>query len=59
MTYVLYADCAESAEVGFVTYTAGAHQFPRPPVSYPAASQVIWSFITGKPVAPLPVLKTS
>jgi poly(3-hydroxybutyrate) depolymerase/peptidoglycan/LPS O-acetylase OafA/YrhL len=54
MTYTLYPDCAETAEVGWVVYTAGLHSFPRPPASYPAASTVIWSFITGKALAPIP-----
>lgn len=47
MTYTLWPDCANGTSVGFTVYTAGVHSFPRPPGSYPAASQVIWAFING------------
>jgi polyhydroxybutyrate depolymerase len=47
MTYTLWSDCAAGTSVGFAVYTAGVHSFPRPPGSYPAASQVIWAFING------------
>jgi poly(3-hydroxybutyrate) depolymerase/surface polysaccharide O-acyltransferase-like enzyme len=47
MTYTLWSDCADGSSVGFAVYSAGVHSFPRPPVSYPAASQVIWAFING------------
>ena len=47
MTYTLWSDCANGTSVGFAVYSAGVHSYPRPPVSYPAASQVIWAFIKG------------
>ena len=41
--------------MSFAVYTAGVHSYPRPPVSYPAASQVIWAWINNTTtVAPLP-----
>lgn len=54
MTYTLWPDCANGTSVGFAVYTAGVHSWPRPPVSYPAASQVIMAFITGTTVKPQP-----
>ena len=54
MTYTLWPDCANGTSVGFTVYTAGVHSWPRPPVSYPAASQVIMAFITGTTVKPQP-----
>jgi len=47
MTYTLWSDCSDGSSVGFAVYSAGVHSFPRPPVSYPAASQVIWAWING------------
>ncbi len=47
VTYTLWPDCADGASVGFAVYSAGVHSFPRPPGSYPAASQVIWAFVNG------------
>ena len=44
MTYTLWPDCADGRDVGFAVYSVGVHSYPRPPVSYPAASQVIWAF---------------
>jgi len=57
MTYALWPDCANGTSVGFTVYTAGVHSWPRPPVSYPAASQVIMAFLSGTTVKPQP--KTS
>jgi poly(3-hydroxybutyrate) depolymerase/peptidoglycan/LPS O-acetylase OafA/YrhL len=54
MTYTLWPDCAVGKRVGFAVYTAGVHSWPRPPVSYPAASQVIMAFVTGTTVKPQP-----
>jgi poly(3-hydroxybutyrate) depolymerase/peptidoglycan/LPS O-acetylase OafA/YrhL len=54
MTYTLWSDCANGTSVGFTVYTAGVHSWPRPPVSYPAASQVIMAFINGTTVKPQP-----
>jgi poly(3-hydroxybutyrate) depolymerase/surface polysaccharide O-acyltransferase-like enzyme len=54
VTYTLWTDCTAGTRVGFAAYSSGGHVYPRPPNIYPAASQVAWSFITGKPVAPQP-----
>jgi polyhydroxybutyrate depolymerase len=45
MTLTTWSDCVDGASVSFAVYTAGVHSYPRPPVSYPAASQVIWAWI--------------
>lgn len=45
MTLTTWPDCLNGASVTFAVYTAGGHSFPRPPVSNPAASQVIWAWI--------------
>jgi poly(3-hydroxybutyrate) depolymerase/peptidoglycan/LPS O-acetylase OafA/YrhL len=59
MTYTLWPDCADGTSVGFTVYSGGVHSFPRPPGSFPAASQVIWAFINGTTVQPQPKVKTS
>jgi polyhydroxybutyrate depolymerase len=45
MTLTTWPDCLDGSSVSFAVYTAGVHSYPRPPVSYPAASQVIWAWI--------------
>ncbi len=45
MTLTTWPDCADGSSVSFAVYTAGVHSYPRPPVSFPAASQVIWAWI--------------
>jgi polyhydroxybutyrate depolymerase len=58
MTLTTWADCSGGASVSFSVYTAGVHSYPRPPVSFPAASQVIWAWINNTTaVSPLPTLK--
>lgn len=60
MTYTLWPDCAAGTSVGFTVYSGGVHSFPRPPGSYPPASQVVWAFIHGTTaVKPQPKLKTA
>ena len=55
MTLTTWSDCLGGASVSFAVYTAGVHSYPRPPVSYPAASQVIWAWINNTTtVQPLP-----
>jgi poly(3-hydroxybutyrate) depolymerase/peptidoglycan/LPS O-acetylase OafA/YrhL len=55
MTLTTWPDCLDGASVSFAVYTAGVHSYPRPPVSYPAASQVIWAWINNTTtVAPPP-----
>ena len=45
MALTTWSDCLNGSSVSFAVYTAGVHSYPRPPVSYPAASQVIWAWI--------------
>jgi poly(3-hydroxybutyrate) depolymerase/peptidoglycan/LPS O-acetylase OafA/YrhL len=55
MTLTTWSDCLDGSSVTFAVYTAGVHSYPRPPVSYPAASQVIWAWINNTvTVQPLP-----
>jgi polyhydroxybutyrate depolymerase len=54
MTLTTWTACAGGTRIGFAVWSAGVHSFPRPPVSVPAASQVIWSFFMKSPIAPLP-----
>ena len=55
MTLTTWPDCLAGSSVSFAVYTAGVHSYPRPPVSYPAGSQVIWAWINNTTtVKPLP-----
>jgi polyhydroxybutyrate depolymerase len=55
MVLTTWADCLDGSSVTFAVYTAGVHSYPRPPVSHPAASQVIWAWINNTvTVQPLP-----
>jgi len=55
VTLTTWSGCADGTRLGFAVWPGGLHLFPRPPVvSPPAASQVIWSFFTQTPIAPLP-----
>ncbi len=54
MTLDTWSGCAAGSRLAFATWTDGKHSFPRPPYSVPAGAQVIWSFFTNTPLAPLP-----
>jgi polyhydroxybutyrate depolymerase len=54
MTLTTWSACEDGTRVGFAVWKAGVHSFPRPPASIPAATQVIWSFFTKTPIAPIP-----
>ena len=54
MTLTTWADCSSGARVGFAVWNSGGHGFPWPQGSTPSAAQVIWSFFTKTPLAPLP-----
>ena len=54
MTLDTWSGCAAGARLAFATWTDGKHSYPRPPFSVPGAAQVIWSFFTNTPLAPLP-----
>jgi poly(3-hydroxybutyrate) depolymerase/surface polysaccharide O-acyltransferase-like enzyme len=45
MTLTTWSDCLDGSSVSFAVYTTGVHSYPRPPGSFPAASQVIWAWI--------------
>jgi polyhydroxybutyrate depolymerase len=53
-TWPAWTGCATGKRLAFAVYQTGGHSFPRPPLSNPAAAQVIWSFFTDTPLAPLP-----
>ncbi len=55
LTWSVWNGCSTGSRLGFAVWTDGKHSFPRPPASKPAAAQVIWSFFTKTPLAPLPV----
>jgi polyhydroxybutyrate depolymerase len=55
MTQTTWPACAGGTRVAFAVWPGGVHSFPRPPASVPAAAQVIWSFFTKTPIAPLPL----
>ncbi len=58
MTLTTWSDCIDGSSVSFAVYTVGVHSYPRPPVSFPAASQVIWAWISNTTtVEPQPKLK--
>ena len=45
LTLTTWPDCASGSSVTFAAYSTGVHSYPRPPGSFPAASQVIWAWI--------------
>jgi len=54
MTLTTWSGCADGTRLGFAVWPDGSHDFPRPPVTNPAASQAIWSFFTKTRFASLP-----
>jgi polyhydroxybutyrate depolymerase len=54
MTLTTWSGCADGTRIALAAWSGGVHSFPRPPGSVPAAAQVIWSFFTKTPLAPLP-----
>lgn len=54
MTLTTWTDCASGERVGFAVWDTGGHNFPPPKGKTPGASQIIWSFFTKTPLAPLP-----
>jgi polyhydroxybutyrate depolymerase len=54
MTLDTWSGCGAGVRLAFATWSDGKHSFPRPPYSVPSAAQVIWSFFTNTPLAPLP-----
>jgi polyhydroxybutyrate depolymerase len=54
MTLTTWSGCADGSRLALAAWSGGVHSFPRPPASVPAAAQVLWSFFTKTPLAPLP-----
>jgi polyhydroxybutyrate depolymerase len=54
VTLTTWSGCADGARLALAVWSGGVHSFPRPPGSVPAAAQVLWSFFTKTPLAPLP-----
>lgn len=54
LTQTTWSGCAGGTRLALAAWSGGAHSFPSPPASVPAAAQVIWSFFTQTPLAPLP-----
>jgi polyhydroxybutyrate depolymerase len=54
VTLTTWSGCADGTRLALAVWAGGVHSFPRPPASVPAAAQVLWSFFTKAPLAPLP-----
>lgn len=54
MTLTTWSPCADGTRLGFAVWPSGGHDFPVPLPHTPGASQVVWSFLTHTPLAPLP-----
>jgi polyhydroxybutyrate depolymerase len=54
VTLTTWSGCADGTRFALAVWAGGVHSFPRPPGSVPAAAQVLWSFFTKTPLAPLP-----
>lgn len=54
MTFTTWSTCADGKHLGWAVYKIGGHNFPPPTAHTPGADQIIWSFFTRTPLAPLP-----
>lgn len=54
MTLTTWNTCKSGQRVGFAVWDTGGHSFPPPKGTTPGAAQILWSFFTRTPVAPLP-----
>jgi len=54
MTITTWTGCSSGQRVGFAVWDTGGHNFAPPIGKTPSASQIIWSFFTKTPLAPLP-----
>jgi polyhydroxybutyrate depolymerase len=54
MTMTSWSSCTDGKRLGWAVYTIGGHNFPPPTAHSPGGSQLIWSFLTKTPLAPLP-----
>ena len=49
-----WSSCTDGKRLGWAVYTIGGHNFPPPTAHSPSGSQIVWSFLTKTPLAPLP-----
>jgi len=54
MTITSWSSCTDGKRLGWAVYTIGGHNFPPPTAHSPSGSQIVWSFLTKTPLAPLP-----
>ena len=54
MTMTSWSSCTDGKRLGWAVYTIGGHNFPPPTAHSPSGSQIVWSFLTKTPLAPLP-----
>jgi len=60
LTLTTWTNCKNGSTVTFAAYSTGVHSYPRPPGSFPAASQVIWAWMHDTvTVSAQPKLKTA
>ena len=53
MTYSSWP-CADGKRLAWAVWPTGGHNFPPPAAHSPGADQLIWSFVTKTPLAPVP-----
>ena len=46
--------CADGKRLAWALWPTGGHNFPPPAAHSPGADQLIWSFVSKTPLAPLP-----
>jgi polyhydroxybutyrate depolymerase len=54
MSVTSWSSCTDGKRLAWAVYTIGGHNFPPPTAHSPGGSQIIWSFLTKTPLAPLP-----
>jgi polyhydroxybutyrate depolymerase len=56
MTLTTWPSCADGKRLAWGVWQSGGHNFPPPTAHAPGADQIIWSFFTKTPLAPVPRL---
>jgi len=54
MTLTTWSACGDGKRLAWAVWQSGGHQFPPPTTNSPGANQLIWSFFTKTPIAPVP-----
>jgi polyhydroxybutyrate depolymerase len=54
MTLTMWRSCADGKHLAWGVWRSGGHDFPPPAADAPGADQIIWSFFTKTPLAPVP-----